>query len=276
MSKGFKSGMYRFANLLSLDVSLGAVICAGFFSKVFGVRADLYATLVLGLSVWIIYTADHLLDARKTKALASTRRHQFHQRNFNILAGLLAVAVVLNVIFLFIIPRIMILPGIILGVIVVMYLLAQQYLILMKEFSGAILYTAGVSLPAVAYVWHGISGYQLILLLHFMLTAWMNLLLFSLFDKRFDERDRHTSFATTVGESTVSSLIFILFVFCLGLTFYETTGPFSIPSLVVLFMDVVLLIILIMRKHFDVQDRYRLLGDAVFLFPALYILILIL
>ena len=71
--------LYRILNTLSLDVSIGAVISAMFFAEVLQVKILPYGLATLALTVWIIYTIDHLRDARAIGTKASTARHLFHQ-----------------------------------------------------------------------------------------------------------------------------------------------------------------------------------------------------
>ena len=58
---------YQYINILSLDIAAGAVISAVFFAQIFNVQIKPYGLLALGLTVWIIYTVDHLRDAKKIK-----------------------------------------------------------------------------------------------------------------------------------------------------------------------------------------------------------------
>jgi hypothetical protein len=95
--------LYRLVNLLSIDVAGGAVCSALFFAYLLNVRILPYGVIALGLSVWIIYTVDHLLDAKKIKAPAATARHRFHQDNFKVLCAAVLLATILNgIIILFI------------------------------------------------------------------------------------------------------------------------------------------------------------------------------
>ena len=117
---------YRLLNILSIDVATGAVCCAAWFAVLFEVNLRPYALISLGLTVWIIYTIDHLLDARKVKEPASTDRHRFHQENFTLLFGVVVLAIVLDLFFVFFIRRIVFQSGIILSCIMVVYFLLQQ------------------------------------------------------------------------------------------------------------------------------------------------------
>src|SRR4051812_9025759 len=140
------SRAYRFLNIISVDVALGAAVGALFFARIFDAPIKSYGVLSLGLTVWIIYTADHLLDAKKITETASTERHRFHQRNFKVLFIALMVASLVVSILIFFIRRPVFIGGLLLSVIVIIYLMLQRYLKFVKEFVGALLYSGGVML----------------------------------------------------------------------------------------------------------------------------------
>src|SRR5689334_7150262 len=96
---------YRLLNILSVDVALGAVCCAAWFATLFEVTLRPHAFVVLGLTVWIIYTADHLLDAKRTEGVASTKRHRFHQQHFSFLVVVLILTVITDLVFVFFITQ---------------------------------------------------------------------------------------------------------------------------------------------------------------------------
>ena len=78
----FISGFYKWFQVLSLDVALGAVATAMFVAKQLDVSPAPYAFTSLGITVWLIYTFDHLLDGQEIKGEALTYRHRYHQRYF--------------------------------------------------------------------------------------------------------------------------------------------------------------------------------------------------
>src|SRR5882724_5927551 len=144
MDKLFRA--YRLLNILSLDVAAGAIVSALFFAKIFQVVILPYGMISLGLTVWIIYTADHLIDAREIKQPASTERHRFHQRYFKPLFILLIIAGGIDATQLFFIRKTVFFEGLGLAFLIVVYFLLQRHLRFLKEIIGAVLYTGGVVL----------------------------------------------------------------------------------------------------------------------------------
>ena len=68
----------RMFNMLSIDVAIGALF-SGYFVKIilpFQIHWSYWC--ILPLSVWIVYTADHLVDALRLKKKSHTKRHLFH------------------------------------------------------------------------------------------------------------------------------------------------------------------------------------------------------
>ncbi|MGY8658144.1 MAG: hypothetical protein ACKVKH_05885 [Verrucomicrobiales bacterium] len=69
-------------NLLSLDAPLVALAWAWMFSKAWGVRSlpwELWVTL--GVSVWIVYALDRIIDARRSIDPGDLEtRHRFHKK----------------------------------------------------------------------------------------------------------------------------------------------------------------------------------------------------
>lgn len=265
---------YRLLNILSIDVAVGAVVCALFFAKIFDVSIIPFGLISLGLTVWIIYTADHLLDAYKIQRPASTERHRFHQQHFKKLIVFLIVALVIDAIQLAFIRKVVLLEGLALAIIVIVYFLAHRYLKFFKEVIGAVLYSGGVLLIPWS-VNNGIaSTSQILLIAQFAMTALINLFLFSWFGLHQDEKDNHSSYATVMGYSATKYSIAILFFvqFFTSVIQFEL-GVYVLPAIILLLMNLLLLIIFLQKNFFEVEDRYRLLGDAVFLLPIIYLFI---
>src|SRR5687768_5623813 len=141
---GIAIRFYRLLNILSIDIALGAMICSRFLALLLDVAPRPYAMASLGLTVWIIYTADHLLDARRVRGAASTERHRFHQRHFTMLSVVVAAAVVIDAVLILFIRRQVLYSGVLIMAIVGLYLLFHNRLIFLKEVFVALLYCLGV------------------------------------------------------------------------------------------------------------------------------------
>lgn len=262
---------YQYVNILSFDVVAGAVIGALFFGRILGVAISWPELAVLALTVWIIYTLDHLRDATFISDVASTDRHRFHQKYFRRIAATLLVAILTDLLLLWFIPFSVLMWGLCLWFFVVLYLVLERYLKFMKEFFVACLYTAGLLLPSLA----GEGGEWLVL--HsvvagkYFVTAWMNLLLFSLIEYNEDRRHQQYSFVTWFGPASTHYGILVLALINVSGGVMVWTFDFHL-ALTFISMNVLLVAILLLQKHLRRHNAYRIAGDAIFFIPLFYLL----
>jgi hypothetical protein len=260
--------IYKYFNLLSVDIAIGAIAGASFFASLLEVAVRPYAYMSLGITVWIIYTTDHLFDARKIKAIASTERHRFHQRNFNVLSVLVGLAIAVDLVLIFFIRKPVLYGGFLIASVVGLYLIVHRQLAFLKEAVVALLYSAGILLPSISVTSIHLSPAHYILFVLFFTTALINLLMFSWFDLNNDLADKTQSFVTMVGGRKSLSVLWMIFLLnaVLGAYILYVQQHFN-HTMIIITMNATLLLILVLRKWFVSHDRYRLLGDAVFLFP---------
>lgn len=261
---------YRLLNVLSIDVALGAVCSGIFFAHILQADITSYSLISLGLSVWIIYTVDHLLDAKKINTLATTNRHRFHQQHFQLLSILVIVAASINAVLLFFIRRPALITGIVLVVLVILYLLIQHSLKFLKELFVAVVYTTGVLLPAMTNTQLHWKDWNWMVIAQFILIAFLNLIIFSWFDYENDVHDKRVSFVTIFGKK--SSKVFIYLLFILSMTLWVAAFSLQVETMIILGMNVALFNMVYCHSYFAQNDRYRILGDAIFFLPLLVLL----
>jgi hypothetical protein len=265
---------WRYINILSLDVAAGAMTGCAFFAQIFGISLLPHALISLGLIVWIIYTVDHLIDARRATGQPSTERHRFHKRHGKTLMAAVAIAVVVVVFEAFYVRKPVLFAGVGFAILVVGYMVLQTSLKSTKEVIGALLYTAGVLVGPWSLLDRVISVAELLLISLYFVTAMINLMLFSLIDRDYDLLDKRESFATIFGARATQTVIVIGFTIVAGLcivleiSFSDYTGAMT----TILTMNVLLLITFRYRDYFRVDDRYRRIGDLAFLIPGIYLL----
>jgi len=262
---------YRTFNLLSLDVALGAVISAAFLGRILRVHILPQGYILLGIIVWLIYTADHLLDAWSMHEDAISERHRFHQKNFIIilLAFLAAGVVALGLMFLIRIQ--LITAGIVFGIFVITYLLVNRWLKYFKELTGSLLYTGGVMLPSWSLQSESLKTGQITLIGIFSLIVFSNMLIFARFSIGEDIQNRQKSLATIMGVKPMNTLISIVCAICFCVIIYQATRDISSELAVMFTMELVLFVVFIV-KYFRYDDRYRLYGDAIFLLPIVLVI----
>lgn len=110
----FRAPFWLWPNLLSLDATFVAVLWQHFLSETIA-PVHPAITAVLGLSVWLVYTADRLFDTLAPATTSEPPRHQFvrlHRRRL-IFAAVLVLLVDLMVAILFL-PLIHLFAGLLL------------------------------------------------------------------------------------------------------------------------------------------------------------------
>lgn len=263
--------LYRLFNLLSLDVAVGAVIGSLFFAKIFEVAPSVPSLISLGLTVWIIYTADRLLDIRDVMGEAASERHHFHQQHQKKLVLWLIMITIIDFGLIFFLPAAILKHGITLSFVIAMYLLFRKRLYISKELLVAILYTTGVLLP----VWpsSNMSSDNFLLILLFFLIALLNLIIFSWFEKKNDIKDKQTSVATIIDEKSIRFVLIGLFVITFSVCYFLTLQlAYYFVALIFFVMTLMLLSLFLFKGFFLRNGYYRMVGDAVFLLPLIYLL----
>lgn len=271
---------YTLLQILSIDVALGALGSGILAVGVTGAQLRWAWYLILPLSVWVMYTMDHLMDAHRLKATAHTPRHLFHHHHFKpiaITATVLGItAFVLAWIYL---SYWGILFGLVMGALTALHLLLVRLAgsrvkpWLLKELGVAGIYTLGIwGLPLIrAQAWDDPA--VICVMTQFFLLAFVNLLEFSLFERATDAADGHTSFVLAIGESHAKKIITFLLTlvaFVAGLTLPAGIQPLA---QIILMLMVLTLAMLVTRPLWFMQnERYRAWGDAAFLLPYLYLL----
>jgi hypothetical protein len=89
--------LWLWPNLLSLDAPLVAVPWKWFLAYRFSLPLRPAWRIVLGLTVWVIYLLDRLLDVRKSLSVneraREPARHRFYRRHSRFMAALLVLTV---------------------------------------------------------------------------------------------------------------------------------------------------------------------------------------
>ena len=272
---------YKILNLLSIDVALGACSMAYLISSISEVNTPLITYFILGFTVWIIYTLDHLLDANDLKNNAIAPRHIFHYKYQKVLT-ILTISITLIIITLsfLTLPFITILYGVIGSFFVGCHIILVTVwgkkisFLVQKELSIAISYTLGISIPSISLIEGIIDTTILIFIFQCFLLAFINLCIFSYFDHQIDKEESQTSIVRLLKEEKTSILIYILFIIqlvisCISL-FNNTNNSFQI---ILILMNLTLFIIFKKYKFFRKNERYRLLGDFIFIYPIILIFI---
>jgi hypothetical protein len=268
------------AQWLSIDVALGAICSCAMMYKVMGVTPlPWYQLLILGGTIQLIYTLDHLWDVQHMQMVPITERHIFHWRfkpQLWIFAGILTIILGLAAIFL--LPSLLIYFGLGLGSIVALYLWLVNYLPLIKampwfhkEIFIAFIYTAGICGVPLLQAPH-ITIVHSLLIGCFGLVAFQNLLLFSYYELEEDILQAQRSVVQVWGVARTKTILLLsFFVFYLGIGIaYALNYNSAINQVLVIcsIMSGTLLVLFCFPAYFKVNHNYRKIGDGIFLMPG--------
>lgn len=253
---------FRIVQILSIDIVIGAVILLRFFCAQFGVTPGWQVQVLLGGSVWLIYTSDHLRDAIKAEVGSRERYafHRIHRRTLHIACVLVALGIAPLVLYL---PLTVLYVGLGLAACSFIYLMVQHRLasVMFKEFYVAAVYSCGVMLVPMTLS-NEVRLDSLFLL--FLLTL-VNLLMFSWNEHDQDQMDGFDSIATRISSKRLEAIILVLIAIGLSVTMVQSG---LIPNYFLVSFAIYGSMIAY-PNWFRRRQRYRSIGDGVFLLPIL-------
>jgi hypothetical protein len=146
--------LWLWPNVLGLDAPLVAVAWQHFFAEAFRVRIPPLHYAVLGLIVWVIYSADRVVDAtRLIRPDRASHRHRFYRKNLLVM-GVLTAAGAAAALYstLAILPQNILLPGWALASLVALYFIHRMSVrgpvlaVMPKEVFSGIVFALGSTL----------------------------------------------------------------------------------------------------------------------------------
>lgn len=267
---------FSYFQILSLDVVAGAVINSAVITHTFGVTVAHSTFLLLGLVVWIIYTADHLFDVRAINPAGDvSERHLFFLKYSRQITRVLFAAVALCLALLFVVSPKIILLGVILATLVGLYMIISHtnnaLKGLFKEFTAAVLYASGIFVPVLSNP-GAISKFMVLLYLSLVGLAFINLLVYAQYDRTMDRRAGFPSLALTLMPYLFQRILWGTVIFFMVISFLLfVLGPGQ-PVLSLQFVyTTIFLIHLVFWKWpecFMQRSAYRLIGDFSFSLPV--------
>lgn len=271
--------MFQYVKVYSIDIALGAVISTWFLARVLLINLPWHILLVLGLTVWSIYTVDHLIDAYKLKTLTGPNRYFYHKKYFRPVLGFVIFTVVCTgILTYFMLPEPLIVNGLIIGGSVVIYFLARlilgRYFSGIKEILAAAIFTMGVALPAYHYA-DQVNFFFITVVLQFFCIVFANLLICSVWDEKIDRQNSFDSMTVTFGIKFINFLIFSLVIIALSVSvagFFLYEAHFLKVQLMLLFMSLALIIIYQYGGKAG-EHVQRFLIDSIFFIPLLMLVL---
>jgi hypothetical protein len=264
-------GVFR---ALSLDVVAGGLSGGALAVWATGARMPLAWWGILALSIWTIYTVDHLLDARRLRSRGGDHRYRFHQAHARplaaaaLLAGTLAAAAA--VVWL---PGPVLLAGCVLGALSGAHLAGAQLRCrrwVPKELSVAGIYTGGIWMGPLLLARQIHPWAWLAVLLHGTAVL-LNLGMYAVIEERRDAADDSASVSRTLGGRRVRHAILALTLLAAAAALAGAAwGPAAYEGAwaALLLLIGTPALILAAPARFLPAERYRLCGELVFLLLA--------
>lgn len=276
--------VWQLVQWLSIDVAIGALCSSALACEIMGIWPLPWTSIsILGTTVCLIYTADHLWDVAHMPVKAVTGRHLFHwqhKQKLQTMACILSGVTGIMAILYLNLP--VILFGAILGSLVAIYIALINTLSpekgrqwFHKEIYVAVFYSAGVWGIAFLQAQH-ITAIHWLLAFAFCLVVLQNLFLFSYYELEEDIQQQQRSIARAWGKAFTRKILITLFILsaCLLLLLFFLSEDKSIWQLLftLCVMSAILGLLLCFPSIFARHHRYRMLGDAVFFIPGLLLL----
>ena len=275
---------YRYLHFLSLDIVLGALASSCFAARLFGSNPGMIWWITLALTVWLLYTADHMLDAWKHRKKIERDLHYFMMKNRKTLVWSMGVVTVVNVLLIFnlldqeLMKYALFLAGLVLLFYAMRHVFKKNRILNVPgEFFVMILYMAGTWLgPAVALEGDYEAGHGMIALI-FLGVLLMNLGVISLYDIKLDSRMGIASLANLLGMKRTKNLLLgtgiaIYLISLLQFLVFDM-DRYSQYALILTGMITILLLVLYYPSRFRQKDYFRLAADAVLYMGFLALLI---
>ncbi|RLD94577.1 MAG: hypothetical protein DRJ29_05385 [Bacteroidetes bacterium] len=275
---------YRYLHFLSLDIVLGALASSCFAARLFGTDPGYVWWIVLALSVWLLYTGDHMLDALRHRKKVEREMHYFMLKHRKLVIYSLGVVAVVNFVLIInlldkeLFKYALVLAGLVLLFYAMRHVFRKNRILQIPgEFFVMLLYMAGTWLgPAVAKEGGFEAGHGMVALI-FLGVLLMNLGVISLYDIKLDSRMGIASLANLLGIKATKNLLLgtaiaIYLVSLLQFLVFEM-DHFSKYALILTGMCTILLLVLYYPSRFRKNDYFRLAADAVLMMGFLALLI---
>ena len=272
---------FRVAGLLSLDVILG-VGCMGIFAAhMLESTVPHNWLLLLLMAAWVMYTADHLIDAQKRKSLAVNPRHVFHyqyRKQLTLILVSVALVVLITSLISFSAKAIVTAIGVLMMAGVYFSLLhwlpEKQKKLVPKELIIALIYVSGIWFIPLLFSTKTNAGHIALILFVFLLV-WIETTIASWYEYETDIIDGHHSFTTFFGKIKTKRILKRLLLLTIslliisGIFFTEVSSRISVLLLLIIASG--LLLLMLKPDYFEKHERYRLIGESLFYLPALIV-----
>ncbi len=234
--------------------------------------------LCLATAIWVIYTADHLVDAIKISAPLDGRRMFYHRHFKMLLLVVVVLSIIVSILGLTFLSSKIIVFGVAIGLISALYLSLvfffgqKKKVWLQKELYVSVIYTIGIWGSIILMSLKTLNLEELLIILSFFMLVFSDILIFSIYDHRQDVINQFVSLIELLGINKVARLIITLLIASCSLSIallFFSEPKFKVTGAILLLMAIVLSWIFIGKDKLANNEWYRYIGETVFFLPAL-------
>lgn len=273
----------RILNTLSIDVVIGSVLSAFLAAKLLNVDLNWTFWISFPISVWIIYTMDHLVDANRLKSAAHTYRHRFHfLYRKELISIIIVLSIIDSIIILMWLQKEIIFFGLVLILLTILYLLLLHFnrntkISLFKEIFVSTIYTLGIWGGPISISNFNINSSQIILLSVFLLLVLSDVLLLSYYEVESDRKDSHSTFTVKYGKPLTARMIILILLIVFGASIFIIYSHelflYRVAAKLFLVMGLIEIILLRYSSVLGENKIYRYIIELVFWIPGLVLLV---
>lgn len=265
--------VYKYFRWLSLDVVLGAIFFLAYLEHYYHVYLSLSIYFALASAIWLIYTADHLIDTGKVDN-PSTERHKFHRQYREVLFMISGFILIISLVNCYYLPVEVIRNGALLAAGCITYLMLVFIFkkLWVKEMVVAVFYGIGIFLAPVTAK-GSIRIEDVLPMSELVGLAFLNLMIFSYFDAEKDAKDGFNSLTLQIGTRGSSMLIHLTALLLISGSFLLFLYSLATIHLLFFSMALVLYSIHLLPVFYSKNERFRTTGDGVFYLPIIFLLL---
>lgn len=276
--------IYRYLHYLSIDIVLGALASSCFAARLFSANPGWAWWITLGLTVWLLYTGDHLLDAWRHRKKIERDLHFFIMKNRKALVWSMTLVTAVDILLIFnlleneYLKYALMLAGLVLLFYAMRHVFRKNRILMIPgEFFVLLIYMAGTWLGPVVASRSALDPGHAMVALIFAGILLMNLGVISLYDKKLDQRMGIDSMANLLGINRTRTLLLVTAVAIYLISLLQflvfAMNRYSKYALILSGMATILLLILFYPSRFKKKDYFRLAADAVLFMGFLSLLI---
>jgi 4-hydroxybenzoate polyprenyltransferase len=272
--KNGRLSILSFAQVFSIDVVLASLSLSAMILHIAGIDVDVAYWFVISLSVWAVYTADHLVDASLAGNRAVSLRHRVHLKYRKLMTVLMALAAsaALGLALAFLPPS-LILAGIWLAAASAAYLVLLLFLssktkhFYFKEPVVALIFSLGIWLAPISLQHDlGSAHYSLMAITYVSILA--NLILNSVMETDQDKRSGFASLGMRLGSRRSLFIMFggilVSLLLSWGLYVNHYTYDGMTAAFILIIIQLCFLIIFYLRHRAPIS-LLRFVGDIAFI-----------